>query len=1007
MDPAVRTENPAVWIEKTRLEGRGYKQEGPLRLGQAVYSPSQNRAGHNTYETMREAAVGDIVLHLLQDRQQIAGVSTIDSELEEDFEGIPEFTWTDEQRQAGGYRRWLTDYSEFDEPIDIYEDVLENDAYQEELRQIRDDYTGLIYDKNLSLVEGFYFTKCPDELVAIFAQEQGETLQEYLQRHGYEVAGDQASIQESDTPDLTHYWNEVQTKRRKANAFLENPSRETFEELVDPAHFWATRAWGSLDYYLDELIFAENTPAEIATVLQDAIESGSVEDVIALRGFGWAVATEILRSLRPEEFAILNKRAIAGMEILGYSPPSTQSATNERYARFVEDVRDAADHYHLREPVAKLSDDGIPEWATDLEIADCAFYGHTMEYLDLAVFANGTTTSLEDAGEYERIAEATTDILDRLEKDTERNLLGTEILSSVIEEWTDVLRRNDLVGGEIATQDVSIYERIRELYQENKTALDEHAETIGAGYVGSLTKGQTLFVVLLRELQQQAGVNRPNFNHVKMELLLKGKYRQKPKALTADSDPPANAATIERQLTHTGQLVFHGPPGTGKTYTAQRFARWWIANQTETATEEQLEVVTFHPSFAYEDFIEGLSAEARDGAVSYDVKDGVFKRFCERAQDAYEQSDDEESPPPYVLIIDEINRGNLAQIFGETITLLESDKRLTRANETRTTLPHSDERFGVPPNLYVIGTMNTADRSIALVDTALRRRFRFIECPPDMSVLYDAYDFAGAQDVTDTALNSPDPVRQLLALSILGVEQLNDAILAAPDLGKGKQIGHSYLLGLTKEDSFEEQLQSIVDAWQYEILPLLTEYYFGQFDRIQQDLFAGGGGKVFDWSTEQIRAFDPEELAQTLIEIAGIDTEWGHSEDPENHTTVYTIDLLLDEGILEQGTVLLFNEQKVPTDSTEAYDASAPFWRCEVTGETGQQNAVRWLYDEELYSLSGLAKKIMRTVSEYNGEANGSEYWRHPEYENQRLVELREALLEHHSDPGSSSEAVD
>ena len=101
MDSAVRTEDPSVWIEKTRIGGRDYKQEGPLRLGQAVYSPSRDQGGRRAYEAMRKAAVGDIVLHLLQDRQQIVSISTIESELEDDFEGIPEFDWTDEQRREG------------------------------------------------------------------------------------------------------------------------------------------------------------------------------------------------------------------------------------------------------------------------------------------------------------------------------------------------------------------------------------------------------------------------------------------------------------------------------------------------------------------------------------------------------------------------------------------------------------------------------------------------------------------------------------------------------------------------------------------------------------------------------------------------------------------------------------------------------------------------------------------------------------------------------------------
>ncbi|WP_050052179.1 McrB family protein [Halostagnicola sp. A56] len=162
---------------------------------------------------------------------------------------------------------------------------------------------------------------------------------------------------------------------------------------------------------------------------------------------------------------------------------------------------------------------------------------------------------------------------------------------------------------------------------------------------------------------------------------------------------PRETETIERQLQNTGQLVFYGPPGTGKTYTAQRFARWWLNQQPGHApSSNQLETVTFHPSFSYEDFLEGLTAEADEGAVEYNIKDGVFKRICNRAEQAYhhaQQNEDVDEPPRFVLIIDEINRGNLAQIFGETITLLEADKRLGEEDEVEITLAHSGESFAL------------------------------------------------------------------------------------------------------------------------------------------------------------------------------------------------------------------------------------------------------------------------------------------------------------------------
>jgi hypothetical protein len=339
-------------------------------------------------------------------------------------------------------------------------------------------------------------------------------------------------------------------------------------------------------------------------------------------------------------------------------------------------------------------------------------------------------------------------------------------------------------------------------------------------------------------------------------------------SVTEIPDKPGRAKEIRRQLEAKNQVVFHGPPGTGKTYQAQRFAEWWVYEQTGGhPREEQVESVTFHPSFAYEDFVEGLTAEATDtGDVEYQVEDGILKRVADNARRAHERAvesgatDGPANVPPYVLVIDEINRGNLAQIFGETITLLEADKR----GSYEVSLAHSDASFTLPPNLYVVGTMNTADRSIALVDAALRRRFRFLPFEPDYGSLREHHGFDGPGELVEAVTAGEDGVRTLLGLSILAVEQLNERIVGAPDLSKGQQIGHSYLWDA-------ESVLDIVDTWQYDILPLLEEYYFGQFDRIRRQLFDGTGEELVDWERERIREFDDEDLAAFLERFVDID----------------------------------------------------------------------------------------------------------------------------------------
>lgn len=288
------------------------------------------------------------------------------------------------------------------------------------------------------------------------------------------------------------------------------------------------------------------------------------------------------------------------------------------------------------------------------------------------------------------------------------------------------------------------------------------------------------------------------------------------------------------------QILF-GPPGTGKTYNTVNMAldivcpiegSQWEKEQRKDARDKYQEMlaagrivfVTFHQSMSYEDFIEGIKPEpTEDGKITYEVKDGIFKKLCEKAKDNNTQI-----PQNYVMIIDEINRGNVANIFGELISLIEDDKRLGASEELHAELPYSHTIFGVPKNVYIIGTMNTADRSVEALDSALRRRFTFKEMMPKSELV-----------------PKENYVRNIFEIINQRIEVLKD---------REHKIGHSYFMGVKNNEDLKAVFYD-------KIIPLLQEYFYGDYEKIQLVLgegfvkkesesvkFAGDKGGDFDVS---------------------------------------------------------------------------------------------------------------------------------------------------------------
>ena len=253
--------------------------------------------------------------------------------------------------------------------------------------------------------------------------------------------------------------------------------------------------------------------------------------------------------------------------------------------------------------------------------------------------------------------------------------------------------------------------------------------------------------------------------------------------------------TLVAVLKNKKNIILQGAPGVGKTFAAKRLA-YSIMGEKD---EGRIEFVQFHQNYSYEDFMMGYKP-VNDG---FELKYGIFYRFCQKAANQPDKD--------FFFIIDEINRGNMSKIFGELLMLIERDYRGTKA-----TLAYNGMTFSVPKNLYIIGMMNTADRSLAMIDYALRRRFSFFDIEPGFA----SEGFMKYQQSLDN---------ETFSLLVSKVQELNKEISMDKSLGKGFCIGHSYFCG--QSECTEEWLQAIVD---YDILPMLSEYWFDDLNKLQR-----------------------------------------------------------------------------------------------------------------------------------------------------------------------------
>ena len=362
-------------------------------------------------------------------------------------------------------------------------------------------------------------------------------------------------------------------------------------------------------------------------------------------------------------------------------------------------------------------------------------------------------------------------------------------------------------------------DEIRDVGGQSREKLDEFIEEDGRNWTIEVDDEELILITQIENIDPRELVDNCD-KFLSFMVAFKEKYRASGEASTENqedqSDIQASQSFIGASPASLNTILY-GPPGTGKTFlTARRCVEICEgqAPKEEVETRERykqlvgdkrVEFVTFHESYGYEEFVEGLRPVAnKDGHAGFRLKPkaGVLKRIAKRARKDGENA--------YVLVIDEINRANVSKVMGELITLLEEDKREGAANEVAVTLPHSRKGFTLPPKLHILGTMNTADRSIALIDTALRRRFRFEEMAPKPELLSD--------------VEGIDLPAVLQAIN----ERLEHLI------DRDHLIGHAWLMNKTTKEKVD-------DVMRHKIIPLIAEYFYDDWRKVEAVLGGPNG----------------------------------------------------------------------------------------------------------------------------------------------------------------------